>query len=1792
MISRPFSFFQKILHRKWSYIGISFLCFAFLFNIILPGREVHAAAEVISCNAGGDRTLSVGTYTDSDGSQFSEGADLTLNVGTGADCTFILNLTETDATINISSLTLESGVTLTHNVASSVESTYNRLAFNVTGDVTINSGASIDVDGKGYLGGWQSDVGQQGRTEGNVAGSDFLSGGSHGGRGGSSSGASEYDSVSNPTLPGGGGAGGFGDSSRVGGNGGGVIRITATNIIVNGTLSAEGIPTAIATGPYSGGAGGTIYLHASGTISGNGTLSAASGDDPSLFTDGGKGGGGRIALHYANLTFSGTLTAHGGKSAATIYYTGAAGTIYKKPAAQAYGDLTIDNNNNSFDNSFSKPTTLSASITDSDQVAMFGGAYVFNSITVQNYGVLNISSALDAHSDGTTDSARKLYVSSCTVDNDDLSDGEIQYNTTPGSGVNADYTCVSPEYVLGFSSTSDTDLESVSSGSFNIVGSGPVSSEVTFDYAIKAASTTASGAGSDYTLLNGTGTILVGDSSTTIPFTIVNDTEQETDEIFVVEISNPSVGAVLGANVFFTYTIIDEDTPGITFNTGGSIDVNEGFGNDTYTVVLDSPPTSDVTISLTGDADVNVSPSTLTFTSENWLTPQTVTVTAVDDNYFESSHSGTISYAVSSADTNYNNFSTSPNTVNISDNDSANITINAPGDDIVSENGLTDTYTIILTSIPTADVTITITPDADTQVDVASLVFTPDNWNVPQTVTVSAVDDADVESSEFASISHSAASTDMNFMGASLNSASFTVIDNETASVSITQSGGATSVREGSSPDTYTINLEKEPTSDVIITPSTFSSDISLSPETLTFTSVNWLTPQTVTISAVDDDTFEGSEFVSISHGISSGDADYNSLFLNGLNFNVLDNDGFTLTESGGTTNVTEGGATDSYTIVLNENPFSNVSLALSTSTQYTLSTSTVVFTSSNWDTPQTVTVTAVDDATNEGNHTATVTSTITTFAFKYSNTALPTVTVNITDNDTPTPGVTITESSGTTTLTEAGTTDSYTVVLDTEPTANVVVTVTPDADSTVASSPLTFTSLNWDTPQTITVTAVDDDIDEDGDTSTITHSAASSDLDYNGIAIGSVVASITDNDTAGFTVGAISGSTSEAGATATFTVRLNSEPTADVSVSLSSSDTTEGTVSPASLIFTSLNWDTPQTVTVTGVNDFLVDGSIVYSIVLAAATSADGHYNTVNPSDVSVTNTDNDIAGITVGAASGNTSESGGTANFTVVLDTKPTANVEIGVASSDMTEGTALPVTLIFTTDNWDTPQTITVTGADDTDIDGTVAYTITLSAATSADNDYDTLNPDDVVLSNSDNDSVDVVVEENSGGGAGTLSRPNLLPFSEAQSRIQEVVLSNDSPVIVRIGSVVHHITRVSASPLRATIIVESHPITLSLNKGETKTLDTDDNKIDDLQVTYLGFIGKNPEFSFKDLTSGALTEEKRFFSINNNLKITNTRKVILNFNLEKITEMVISNKADFSDSTYQPYLSSIDWELSEGAGTKTVYARFRNKSGATADTHDTIVYDPQSVPLDSCHHTGKAWKTSNSSAVYLIGETHDAQGNVISTACAKRVFPNSTLYFSYFSSWKDLQVVSQSELDAIPFDTYSHIPYGPRFVPSTGTLLKAVSDPKVYVVFAGQKHWIETEVVFRAAGFMFNWVKEVVNSVFDTVPTGESVNSIKEIPKEVKSVNPVVSFTSSSPILSSPSVSFTQFMGKGSTGEDVRNLQVKLKTLGYLQAEATGYYGLLTVEAVKAFQKDHNIDQKGHVGPATREALNNL
>lgn len=117
--------------------------------------------------------------------------------------------------------------------------------------------------------------------------------------------------------------------------------------------------------------------------------------------------------------------------------------------------------------------------------------------------------------------------------------------------------------------------------------------------------------------------------------------------------------------------------------SGGTTDVIEGGSTDTYSLRLTSAPTADVTVNITPDSQVGVSPNSLTFTTANWDTDQTVTVTAVDDSLNEFAHSGVINHSATSADANYNAIGIDGFLVSITDNDNIAPVANAGPDQTV-----------------------------------------------------------------------------------------------------------------------------------------------------------------------------------------------------------------------------------------------------------------------------------------------------------------------------------------------------------------------------------------------------------------------------------------------------------------------------------------------------------------------------------------------------------------------------------------------------------------------------------------------------------------------------------------------------------------------------------------------------------------------------------------------------------------------------------------------------------------------------------------------------------------------------------------------------------------------------------------------------------------------------------------------------------------------------------------------------------------------------------------------------
>jgi len=822
---------------------------------------------------------------------------------------------------------------------------------------------------------------------------------------------------------------------------------------------------------------------------------------------------------------------------------------------------------------------------------------------------------------------------------------------------------------------------------------------------------------------------------------------------------------------------IDDDSPGIRVSpTNTTLFTNESGGTATFTVVLNSQPSANVSFNLTSSntGEGTVSPGGLTFTKDNWNAPQTVTVKGANDDSYDGAQRYRVQFStIMSADGNYAGDRVKPldvNCVNI-DNDSAGITLkNATNLKTTERNAGTATFQVVLDSKPTAPVTIGISSSRTSEGTVSpmSLVFTQANWAALQTVTLTGVDDKFADGSQqYFVIFAPAQSQDQNYAGKVPPNGNVTVtnVDDDSPGVIVTAAPGiATSEQKTSATATFTVQLQSQPTSDVTI-PLTSSrpTEGTVSPISLTFTGQNWSAPRTVTLTGVNDDIQDGDQPYSITFGpVSSTDPNYNRINVPDLAVVNKGNDTAGIVVSAISGDTTEKGGTATFTVALLTQPTADVVVNLDSSNKMegVASPAQLTFTGVNWASPQTVTVTGVDDKIQDGNQPYTID--LAPAKSKDGNYQdKDPADVSVINKDDDTAGITVSKISGNTS--EDGRSATFTVVLDTRPSATVTLTLlsNDESEGTISDSMLMFSTVDWGSPKTVTVTGADDQsADRDQPYSIVFGAAKSADKNYDGKQPASVSVVNLDNDTAGIVVSADKGTTSEDGDSFTFTVNLTSQPSANVVIPISSSDVEEGTVNVPSLKFTTTNWASKQSVTVTGVNDQQIDGSASYTVVIGSPDTTDATYAEIDPLDVAMVNIDNDSAGFIVTPASGHTTEGGGTTTFTVKLRSKPSADVTISLKSSDSGEGTLTVKNVVLTPSDWDTAHQVTIHGEDDDAEDGPQPYSIITGDAESADLNYNGHAVPDVDVINDDNDTAGYTVSPasghtNEGGGSATFT-----------------------------------------------------------------------------------------------------------------------------------------------------------------------------------------------------------------------------------------------------------------------------------------------------------------------------------------------------------------------------------------------------------------------------------------------------
>ena len=851
----------------------------------------------------------------------------------------------------------------------------------------------------------------------------------------------------------------------------------------------------------------------------------------------------------------------------------------------------------------------------------------------------------------------------------------------------------------------------------------------------------------DYAGTSGTVTFTPGQTTKTVTVQVTDDDVSEDTEFFGFRISAPQGADLRGqrSEDVADVGLVDDDARDVAIDPT-SIGLREPASGETavagaYTVKLSSSPTDTVTVTIGGgDPAVSLSGDTLTnnqltFTTTNWNTAQTITVTPVkDDNAV--GETITLTHTLSGGD--YAGIAADSVTVSLTDSDTRNLVLSEESLAVTEGDATGVGYTVKLATQPSDTVIVTISGHEGADLTLSGttltnnqLTFTTTNWGTAQTVTVKPGDDDNADN-ESETLAHTASGGDYVNITKDLP---VSITDDDTAAVVLSETD--LTVTEGDAAgSSYTVKLATQPTGEVTVTVSGHAgTDLTLDKTSLTFTVDNWATAQTVTVKAGQDN--DGSaDTATLTHAASGGD--YASITA-GLPVTVTDDDTPGVTIEPTTLSVVAGRSNE-YTAALATEPSGDVTVTVSghASTAVTLDKTTLTFTTDNWDTTQTVTVSATQNAA-----TAKVTLAHTVAGADYGSVTAEPVIVSVVGvaGQQPTLQVGVSSSTQTLTVPEGGA-NSYTLVLGSRPTDDVTVGVTlpTGTDLTLNKTTLTFTSTNWDTAQTVTVTAAEDD---DGVTDagvTLTHTVSGG--GYGSTTVPDVEVSITENDTAGVTIEPTTLSV-VAGRSNEYTAALATEPTGEVTVTISGHAGTAVTLDKTTLTFTTDNWDTAQTVTVSATQN-----AATAKVTLAhAVAGADYGSVTAEPVVVSVVGVAGQQQTLQVGVSSSTqtlTVPEGGANSYILVLSSRPTGDVAVGVTLPTGTDLTLDKTTLTFTMDNWDDAQTVTVTAAEDNDgvTDAGVRLTHTVSGG-----GYGSTTVPDVEVSITENDSAGIVISKDS-------------------------------------------------------------------------------------------------------------------------------------------------------------------------------------------------------------------------------------------------------------------------------------------------------------------------------------------------------------------------------------------------------------------------------------------------------------
>ncbi len=509
-----------------------------------------------------------------------------------------------------------------------------------------------------------------------------------------------------------------------------------------------------------------------------------------------------------------------------------------------------------------------------------------------------------------------------------------------------------------------------------------------------------------------------------------------------------------------------------------------------------------------------------------------------------------------------------------------------------------------------------------------------------------------------------------------------------------------------------------------------------------------------------------------------------------------------------------ETGDKASFSLVLSQQPTDDVTISFNSTdpTEGTLSTSSITFTPSNWNQRQNVDIIGVDDADVDGN----ISFTVEILAASsndsyYDGVDLADINIVNIDDDYVAPSSLAQEFIITTQnvdnpslydvvegpieILEGTTSLTYYVTLNQDP---VIDSSSPaflkeysfnQPFLTVTPNVLNFDSTNYNVPQQITVSA--NDVYSHGDVTEQLQLIAGFGIPWNN----NTDFNIIEDDTLPISFTLDTTNISEDGTTATLNISLDEVPVNYVNFTLESLDPTECSLSSTTLNFTSVEAITSKDITITGLEDELLDFTRNCRIKVTWTPSAsDGKFSIYpgysdstnlvlyNTKFFELKNEDNDTPILTVTPIDSKTDENEDTASFSVVLNKQPKEFLRVNLNSTDTSEGIIITPSskyLEFDETNWDQAQTVVIRGVKDNYLDTTINYSIELMPFTDTDDNYDgTVMYRSVALTNTNIDNAGVINLASSmllkEGTSGSIE----YTYSQAENLVPKVNISSNA------------------------------------------------------------------------------------------------------------------------------------------------------------------------------------------------------------------------------------------------------------------------------------------------------------------------------------------------------------------------------------------------------------------------------